>query len=431
MHRIGRTGRAGRTGIAVTLVDWDELPQWTMIDKAPKPGLSRSRRDVLQLAAPLRRTRHPDGRHRVRRTATKAKRPPRTDRSRDDRSARTAPRAATARQRRVSERAAFGPAPHRNRDRQRPAAARPRPDTSKAARRAPRATQANGAPSTSAEAVTAEPGRQLVAAVVVARVSLRTPPPAHRSTPAESGAMVRPERRTRADIIAAVAIAAVVAVVAAVIWWTSDARATESRPAGAAAKSVVPARVVPNTLKELWTAASPHTTTPVVAGGVVVTGDGRTVSGRDPITGEALWTFARDRELCGVSWRLSLRGRRLSRRPGLRAGQHHRRGHRPTRTDPQRLRRQACRAVVGRHHRARRRLDPAGAVALRHGPHHRLRRGRRPGEAGPDRRRQGLHSAVVRRQFDGRVGAAGLPGQGRPAVDLAAAGQRGRRTRTA
>jgi superfamily II DNA/RNA helicase len=34
VHRIGRTGRAGKTGIAVTLVDWDELARWTLIDKA-------------------------------------------------------------------------------------------------------------------------------------------------------------------------------------------------------------------------------------------------------------------------------------------------------------------------------------------------------------------------------------------------------------
>lgn len=38
VHRIGRTGRAGRTGVAVTLVDWDELPRWTMIDTALNLG---------------------------------------------------------------------------------------------------------------------------------------------------------------------------------------------------------------------------------------------------------------------------------------------------------------------------------------------------------------------------------------------------------
>lgn len=34
VHRIGRTGRAGKTGVAITLVDWDELARWQMIDKA-------------------------------------------------------------------------------------------------------------------------------------------------------------------------------------------------------------------------------------------------------------------------------------------------------------------------------------------------------------------------------------------------------------
>jgi superfamily II DNA/RNA helicase len=39
VHRIGRTGRAGRTGIAVTLVDWDDIPRWQLIDKALNLGM--------------------------------------------------------------------------------------------------------------------------------------------------------------------------------------------------------------------------------------------------------------------------------------------------------------------------------------------------------------------------------------------------------
>jgi ATP-dependent RNA helicase DeaD/ATP-dependent RNA helicase RhlE len=34
LHRIGRTGRAGAAGTAVTLVDWDEIPRWQLINKA-------------------------------------------------------------------------------------------------------------------------------------------------------------------------------------------------------------------------------------------------------------------------------------------------------------------------------------------------------------------------------------------------------------
>jgi superfamily II DNA/RNA helicase len=34
LHRIGRTGRAGATGIAVTLVDWADVTRWKVINKA-------------------------------------------------------------------------------------------------------------------------------------------------------------------------------------------------------------------------------------------------------------------------------------------------------------------------------------------------------------------------------------------------------------
>ncbi|MGW1909318.1 DEAD/DEAH box helicase [Streptomyces sp. NPDC002076] len=34
LHRIGRTGRAGAKGTAITFVDWDEIPRWQLINKA-------------------------------------------------------------------------------------------------------------------------------------------------------------------------------------------------------------------------------------------------------------------------------------------------------------------------------------------------------------------------------------------------------------
>ncbi|MFH8488481.1 DEAD/DEAH box helicase [Streptomyces longisporoflavus] len=40
LHRIGRTGRAGAKGIAITLVDWDDIPRWQLINKALDLGLS-------------------------------------------------------------------------------------------------------------------------------------------------------------------------------------------------------------------------------------------------------------------------------------------------------------------------------------------------------------------------------------------------------
>ncbi len=38
LHRAGRTGRAGNTGIAVTFVDWDDLHKWALINRALEFG---------------------------------------------------------------------------------------------------------------------------------------------------------------------------------------------------------------------------------------------------------------------------------------------------------------------------------------------------------------------------------------------------------
>lgn len=39
LHRAGRTGRAGKTGVAVTFVDWADMLKWTHINKALEMGI--------------------------------------------------------------------------------------------------------------------------------------------------------------------------------------------------------------------------------------------------------------------------------------------------------------------------------------------------------------------------------------------------------
>ncbi|GAB2732518.1 hypothetical protein GCM10027174_01320 [Salinifilum aidingensis] len=116
--------------------------------------------------------------------------------------------------------------------------------------------------------------------------------------------MVRPERRTKGDIAAAVSLVLAVLVGAAVLWWHSDARATRSEPAAAPIPERTAAGTVPQQFAELWRAPSPATERPAVAGPAVVTGRGSEVTGRDPVTGRAAWRYARDLPLCtvGAEW---------------------------------------------------------------------------------------------------------------------------------
>ncbi|MBF6194882.1 PQQ-binding-like beta-propeller repeat protein [Nocardia implantans] len=112
--------------------------------------------------------------------------------------------------------------------------------------------------------------------------------------------MLAPERRTRADIISAVAIAVLVAVAGALVWVRGDAHGTESVTASSTVPTPAAADQLPTALRELWHAPDRASARALVSGGVAVTGDDDTVTGRDPRTGEQLWKYRRDMPLCGV-----------------------------------------------------------------------------------------------------------------------------------
>ncbi|MEU6190416.1 hypothetical protein [Nocardia sp. NPDC047038] len=112
--------------------------------------------------------------------------------------------------------------------------------------------------------------------------------------------MLAPERRTRADIISAVAIAVLVVIAAAVVWVRGDAHGTESVTASSTVPTPVAADQLPTALREVWHAPDRAITRALVSGGVAVTGDDDTVTGRDPRTGDQLWKYRRDLPLCGV-----------------------------------------------------------------------------------------------------------------------------------
>jgi hypothetical protein len=112
---------------------------------------------------------------------------------------------------------------------------------------------------------------------------------------------VRPERRRRGDLVAAAVLVVLVVVAATVLWGTGGVAGTTSAPAVAASAEPPPAADVPAGFTEAWRAPSAATPQPVVSARAVVTADGSTVTGHDPLTGATSWTYSRDVPLCTVA----------------------------------------------------------------------------------------------------------------------------------
>ncbi|NMN96025.1 PQQ-binding-like beta-propeller repeat protein [Antrihabitans stalactiti] len=113
--------------------------------------------------------------------------------------------------------------------------------------------------------------------------------------------MLAPERRTRGDLAVAAAIVVAIVVAATLIWLHSDARGTTSITAGTPIPVPAAAVQVPDRLAELWHAPDGAIDAPLTVDGAVVTADDGTVTGRDPQTGNALWSYQRNMPLCGVA----------------------------------------------------------------------------------------------------------------------------------
>ncbi|MFT4042911.1 MAG: hypothetical protein QM673_07105 [Gordonia sp. (in: high G+C Gram-positive bacteria)] len=109
---------------------------------------------------------------------------------------------------------------------------------------------------------------------------------------------ILPERRTRVDVAVTAVIVIGVLIATFAIWYASPARHTVDAQAVTPPPPVASAPGVPTGFRVAWQAKSAATDIPALARSTVVTADGGTVSGRDPLSGAVLWHYDRTLPLC-------------------------------------------------------------------------------------------------------------------------------------
>lgn len=107
--------------------------------------------------------------------------------------------------------------------------------------------------------------------------------------------------RRRVDFVALAVLVVACLTVALTVWARSDIHTTVSRTGPASVHAPAAPDAVPASLRQAWQARSDATPVPVAHGPTVVSADGGTVLGRDPLTGHPRWRYQRDLDLCTVS----------------------------------------------------------------------------------------------------------------------------------
>lgn len=103
----------------------------------------------------------------------------------------------------------------------------------------------------------------------------------------------------------AAAITVLVLLVVAGTWFFSDSRSTSHETAGPG-EAIAPSDAdapVPESLDEIWRAESEPSDTgePITVEGAAIVRDGNRVTGVDTADGSEVWSYSRDRELCGMT----------------------------------------------------------------------------------------------------------------------------------
>ncbi|AKK02553.1 Rv3212 family protein [Corynebacterium epidermidicanis] len=111
-------------------------------------------------------------------------------------------------------------------------------------------------------------------------------------------------RRTKKDFIAVGTITAVSALAIGVVYANAPVRHSDLTPAAAEFASTANLADLPATLKPAWESTSkstPSMTKPLVADGLVITGNDTTVTALNPDNGQTVWKYERDKQLCSLS----------------------------------------------------------------------------------------------------------------------------------